>query len=294
METKKYTQFGTFIVAVMLSILVLFTVIFSRTGLLSGTEASFPILFYLIIVICLLLFYNISIYINDSSLSFRMGIGLFGKSYKLSEIKSCRPVINSAFVGFGIHLLRNGWIYNVSGLKAIELSFYNKSSIVRIGTDRPEEISNIVEGLIAKQSIVLTEPLVKRIRINWHAMIISLSFLIVLALLLLGNRETKVKVDSYGLTIKGIYGLTIPFSEVIQIDTVSLLPRISLRTNGYAFGKTNIGNFRLADKQQVKLFIRAGHPPYILIKSKDRVPVYLNFKDRIKTVNLYMELKDKR
>lgn len=294
MEIKKYSQYGTFMVVVMLSILLFFMIIFFKTGFFPGSEAVIPLLFTLIVVLCLLLFYKITIYIHDLTLSFKMGIGLFGRSYKLSEIKSCKPVRNSVFLGFGIHMLWNGWIYNVSGLKAIELSFYNKSSVVRIGTDRPEEISEVVNQLIGRQETYETDTPLKRKRVNWRVIVMVATILIVIALILSGNKETKVKADLNGITIKGIYGLTIPYNDVLQIDTVSSLPRISLRTNGYAFGRTNTGNFRLANKQQVKLFIKVGYPPYILIKSKDRVPIYLNFEDKQKTINLYKDLEDKK
>jgi hypothetical protein len=79
--------------------------------------------------------------------------------------------------------------------------------------------------------------------------------------------------------------------EIVQIDTVSHLPAISARTNGYALGKTLKGNFRLKDKTNVKLFVNAGNPPYIFIKSSHEKPVYLNFKDKNRTLKLYEELK---
>jgi hypothetical protein len=191
-------------------------------------------------------------------------------------------------------MLRNGWIYNVSGLKAIELQFYNKSSVVRIGTNRPEEISEIVNGLIEKRIPEGMEIATKRNLLNSRLLIVSLVILVVIVTLFLGMQETKVKVDTNGFTIKGIYGLTIPYNDIIQIDTVTSLPRISMRTNGFGLGKSLSGNFRFVDQSSAKLFVKAGNPPYILIKSKDRVPIYLNFGDKEKTRNLYMELKDKK
>jgi hypothetical protein len=294
MEAKKYTQFGTFMVVSTLSILIFVTIIFFKSGLLSGNDAIIPFSVVLIIMVCLFLFYNLSIYIDHTSLSFKMGIGLFGKSYELSEIKSCTLVRNSAFLGFGIKMLRNGWLYNVSGLRAIELEFYNKSSVVRIGTDRPEEISEIVNGLIEKRIPEGMGINPKKNTLNLRLIVGSLVVLFVVMLLFSGTQETKVKVENAGFTIKGIYGLTIPYKDIIQIDTVSSFPRISMRTNGFAFGKSLSGNFRFVDKSSAKLFVKAGNPPYILIKSKDRVPIYLNFKEKQKTRDLYKELKGKK
>lgn len=99
-----------------------------------------------------------------------------------------------------------------------------------------------------------------------------------------------MSLESNELKIKGVYGLTIPYSAIEQIDTISNIPHISLRTNGYAFGKTLIGNFKLTDESQVKLFVKKGFVPYLMIKSKKQVTVYINFSDRQKTISLYNDL----
>lgn len=193
-------------------------------------------------------------------------------------------------------MLPNGWLYNVTGLKAIELQFNNKKSVVRIGTNQSEEISEIIQGLIGKnvpEEINSTENNIL-IRPIWIIISIALIVLLIpLALIFSGNRVTEIQIVQNGLTIKGFYGLTIPFKELIQVDTISSLPRITMRTNGYAFGMTRIGNFRTADKNQIKLYIKIGIKPYILIKSKDRVPIYINFEDQQRTIKLYEDLKQK-
>jgi hypothetical protein len=96
------------------------------------------------------------------------------------------------------------------------------------------------------------------------------------------------------LKIKGVYGLKISYADFEQIDTVSIIPKISLKTNGYAFGKTLIGNFKFKDNSHAKLFVKKGFGPYILIKAKDRVPIYINFENRYKTIDLFNELKAKK
>jgi hypothetical protein len=88
--------------------------------------------------------------------------------------------------------------------------------------------------------------------------------------------------------------LTISYPEIEQVDTISNIPRISLRTNGYAFGKTLIGNFKFTNDSQAKLFIKRGFAPYIMIKSKGHLPVYINFKDKQKTIDLYNNLINKK
>jgi hypothetical protein len=74
-----------------------------------------------------------------------MGIGLVSKRYSLKEIESARPVKNNLMYGIGIRFIPEGWLYNVSGTKAVELKFKNKSRVVRIGTNKPEEVARRIE-----------------------------------------------------------------------------------------------------------------------------------------------------
>jgi hypothetical protein len=109
-------------------------------------------------------------------------------------------------------------------------------------------------------------------------------------LLSTGNKETAVITTNKGFTINGMYGVTFNYSDIISLDTLSDLPGIKLRTNGFAFGKTLKGNFMLEDKSRVKLFIIKGTPPYIHLR-RDAGEFYLNFKDSNKTRDLYKQLE---
>ena len=148
METKNYTQFGTISVVIMLPLLILFTGLLIKSGLSSSPEMYIHLFLVLTFVICLLVFYKLTIIIDETNVSFKLGIGLVGKSYKITDIKSCKSAPNSALNGIGIRMLSNGWLYNVSGLKAIELQFNNRKSIIRIGTNKPDEISSVIQKLI--------------------------------------------------------------------------------------------------------------------------------------------------
>lgn len=274
----------------MLSLFLFFAGKMTMSGFSFNPVSILMLFLALTFLFCLLVFYKLTILIDATHVSFKFGLGLFGKSFKLSDIKSCRPVRNSVIYGIGIHMIPNGWLYNVTGLRAIELRFHNRNSVVRIGTGRPEEISRVIQELIGSpvnDSAKREESggnLVMMVTIIFLAMIIPAIFII------MTNRETRVSTNNQALTIKGMYGMTIPYSEITGVDTVRSLPKIEMRSNGYAFGKTKIGNFRLADTRKVKMFIKTGHEPYIQIESQNRVPVYINFKNRERTVELYSEL----
>ena len=77
-----------------------------------------------------------------------MGMGLIKKTYQLSDIKSCTPIKNNIINGWGIRRILGGWLYNVSGFQAIEIRFKNNPKVIRIGTDKPEEIVEEVKKCI--------------------------------------------------------------------------------------------------------------------------------------------------
>ena len=100
----------------------------------------------------LLCVYNISIMIDNKYLSFKLGIGLIKKRYKIANIKSCKPVSGiSKRIGVGTKVSFTGDIlkyYIVTGFKAIELQFHDNKVIVHIGTPFPEKISQQIQLLI--------------------------------------------------------------------------------------------------------------------------------------------------
>ncbi len=291
MDTKKFTQFGTVSILILLPITLIFGGIAVKSGFTWKPESFIPFLVSLVMLICLLTFYKLTITINKQQVSFRLGIGWFGKSYRLSDIRSCRPVTNSALTGFGIRRLRNGWLYNVTGFRAIELAFNNRNSVVRIGCSKPDEISNLIHSLTGKESTVVS---VGKSNSKWSSPLWVILIVVVLLLTVVPLfQEARTEIRKEEFKIRGVYGMTIPYSEIIQIDTIPVLPAITLRTNGYALGNTLIGNFRLSDKTQARLFVKKGLPPFVLIRSNDRVPVYINFKDKMKTINLYNNLVER-
>jgi hypothetical protein len=286
MKTKIFTQFGTFSVIVMTPFLILsliFIILFGFEETVLLATLSFVAL---TMSVCLLIFYRLTIYIDDTYLSFKLGIGLINKKYLISNIKSCKPVKNNPMYGIGIRMIPNGWLYNVTGLSAIELTFKNSKKRVRIGTNKPDEIAETINMMIISDHTEEASDRSGRKGYFLTGTVIFLVLVIPFLIIISGSRETEVTTTNSDFSIKGIYGLTIKYSEIRQLDTLRNLPRIRLRTNGYAFAKTHKGNFRLADHVNAKLFIKDGKPPYIFIKTDD-LNVYLNFKKPDKTLELY-------
>ena len=286
METKKYTQFGTLSVIVMAPFLIFSLIMIISSGFKDLTQFGVLSFVAIIMLICLLTFYKSTIYIDDTYIYFKLGIGIVAKKYLISDIQSCKSVRNNPLFGIGIRKIPKGWLYNVSGLRAIELTFKNKKSIVRIGTNQPDEIAETISKMIKNDRSESSSDYKDKTGYILTMIIILFALFFTGILIISGNHETAVITTSTNLRIKGMYGLTINYSDIIQLDTISKLPGIRLRTNGYAFAKNLKGNFRLQDKENAKLFIKAGTPPYILIRTKD-LNIYLNTKNPKKTADLF-------
>lgn len=292
METRKYTQFGTMSVLILVPLFLFFSGMAIRSGLTNRSDFLILAFVSVLLLVSCFTFYNITIVVSQTQVSFKMGIGLFGKTYQLSDIRQCRPVSNSMFLGVGIKMLPNGWLYNVSGIKAIELQFKSKYSIVRIGTNKPEEISEYIQSILAGRYATYgsAETPARRWINPWWGLSIILVILIVFAPNWIGG---TVNCEPDALKISGMYSMTIPYNQIEQLDTISSLPRISIRTNGYAFNKTMIGNFRFQDGNDAKLYIRKSSVPLIRIQSKGNVPVYLGIGERAKNIALFNQLKSR-
>lgn len=78
--------------------------------------------------------------IDAESITISFGIGLIKKKINLANIESVREVENPWYWGWGIRMIPNGTLHNISGSKGIELKFKNSDIIIRIGSKDPETL----------------------------------------------------------------------------------------------------------------------------------------------------------
>jgi hypothetical protein len=98
-----------------------------------------------------LLFGSLTTEIADGELRCRFGIGLVRKRFPLRNIVRVEPVRNSWIWGWGIRYTPHGWLFNVSGLDAVELSL-TSGRRVRIGTDEPDALARAIRQSIEMPS----------------------------------------------------------------------------------------------------------------------------------------------
>lgn len=90
-----------------------------------------------------LVFHRMTVEVTAEEVAVRFGFGLIRKRFRLSDIRDSRPVRNRWYYGWGIRMTPVGWIYNVEGLDAVELSFRDGRA-VRIGTAEPERLASAI------------------------------------------------------------------------------------------------------------------------------------------------------
>jgi hypothetical protein len=139
MKNYQQTQFGSAIVLCL-----------GAGGLATVVAAAFrpnPVSLLLtggIVLLVGALFSTLTIVVEDGLLHARFGPGLIRKTVRLSDITSVRPILVRWWYGWGIHLTPHGWLYNVSGWKAVEITLRNGRRFC-LGTDEPENLVKAIE-----------------------------------------------------------------------------------------------------------------------------------------------------
>ena len=134
----RHTQFATAIVAPLLLVAVLAAGVGVLTGV-TWIAAIGPTL----MAGFLALFYRLTVEIDATHLMFRFGIGLIRKRIPLAEIAAVQPVRNTWLYGWGIHRTPHGWLYNVSGWEAVEITLTSGQRL-RLGTDEPRRLAQVL------------------------------------------------------------------------------------------------------------------------------------------------------
>lgn len=113
----------------------------------------------------------------------------------------------------------------------------------------------------------------------------------IIALLFLFSRPVESMATEDGVEISGLYGTTVEWDSVTDIELLKALPTIEMRTNGSAVGSKLRGHFRTAEYGPVRLFVDADVPPFILVESAEGI-VILNLGTPAETAELLQQIED--
>ena len=128
-QNYRHTQRATVILYAMVGMGVVFLIV--------GATVLRPILITApLLLIAAWLFHSLTIEIAGGELRWRFGPGWIRKQVSLDLILSAEPVRTNFIEGWGIHLSRFGWLYNVSGYDAVAIRMKNGQHFA-LGTDEP-------------------------------------------------------------------------------------------------------------------------------------------------------------
>jgi hypothetical protein len=139
MSYYRHTQVGTLILGMLGAGMLLIVAI-----LLVGGRAAPLLVVLAILVVSAVLFAALTVEIQGRDLTVRFGPGLIRKRVPLATIRSCAVVRNPWWYGWGIRRTPRGWLYNVSGFAAVELTLQDGRRL-RIGTDEPERLCQAID-----------------------------------------------------------------------------------------------------------------------------------------------------
>lgn len=90
------------------------------------------------------LFSSLTVTVNEQAVHVSFGPGVWEQRIPHEDIEQVRVVQNPVWYGWGIRYTPDGWVYNVSGLRAVELTVENEGRI-RIGTDEPRVLKQALD-----------------------------------------------------------------------------------------------------------------------------------------------------
>lgn len=147
MNRYEHTETGWVIIVILGS----FTVLTALAAVLTPScEPSYvPYAVPLILFASLLVFFKMTVTVDEAAVRLRLGIGLVRVNILLADIASAEAVRGRWYHGWGIRFLGDGWLYSVNSLDAVELKLKNGRRC-RIGTNDPAGLlAAVKQGLPA-------------------------------------------------------------------------------------------------------------------------------------------------
>ncbi len=103
----------------------------------------------LLFLVLLTLFHSLNVAVTREEINLRFGVGFIRKKIAVADIRSASVARNRWYYGWGIRVTPHGWLYNVSGLNAVEID-RTKGKNIRIGTNEPGELLAAIHSVLIK------------------------------------------------------------------------------------------------------------------------------------------------
>lgn len=109
--------------------------------------------------------------------------------------------------------------------------------------------------------------------------ILAAVLVVVIGLFISEFKENRLVFNEHQLEFDGIYGETIAYSRINNIELTDALPELTIKKNGFAAGAVKKGYFKTKDGEVVKLILNTDQKPYILITTTEGKKIYYSAKN---------------
>ncbi|MGJ8484139.1 hypothetical protein ACSFVZ_08910 [Pseudoalteromonas sp. SYSU M81236] len=109
--------------------LIIILLVISAFIFLSPELAGLKIIILSINLLITLLFFSLTIVIDDQTLRWYFGFGIISKSVELSKINDTSTYQTKWYQGIGIRMLSDGWLYNASVGNAVKITLTDGKNI---------------------------------------------------------------------------------------------------------------------------------------------------------------------
>jgi len=139
-STYRHTQPGTLIrVAIGAGVILAFV--------LSATTEGHPIAIAVgaALLVCMVLFHSLTAEVDTHAVRIWFGPGIIHRSFSTASIREAATVRSPWYYGWGVRRYPGGWLFNVSGLDAVEITL-DDGRRYRIGTNEPEKLLAAIQA----------------------------------------------------------------------------------------------------------------------------------------------------
>lgn len=124
--------------------------------------------------------------------------------------------------------------------------------------------------------------------ISTSLLVVTLSFVVGLYLLGYQDYELHAKKDSFEIT--GMYGDEWANEEIVQIQLLEKMPKVTSKQNGFGLATLAKGQFKVQGYGSSLLFIKKDISPYLYIELKNK-KIFINHENPEQTREWYEELR---
>ncbi len=90
-------------------------------------------------------FRSLTVEVDDNEIRLQFGDGPIRKIFPLAEVTDVKATRTSPLSGWGMRWIGGGWLYNIYGLDAVEVTLAGGKRVM-IGTDEPDELCSAINN----------------------------------------------------------------------------------------------------------------------------------------------------